>query len=72
MLACILILQLNLIEFHSELELIFFYFIIASGLNDVSCDAISNFDVLSESKATDLYIFLDTSWQFADIQPTIA
>lgn len=46
-------------------------FFLANGLNDVTCDATSAMS--SETRtAADLHIFVETTWQFNEIQPAIA
>lgn len=43
----------------------------ANGLNDVTCDATSAMNADVRTRA-DLHIFIETTWQFNEIQPAIA
>lgn len=43
----------------------------ANGLNDVTCDATSAMSSDTRT-AADLHIFIETTWQFNEIQPAIA
>lgn len=44
---------------------------ISNGLNDVTCDATSAMNSEIRARA-DLHIFIETTWQFNEIQPAIA
>lgn len=44
----------------------------ANGLNDVTCDATSALNSPEIRTASDLHIFVDTTWQFNEIQPALA
>lgn len=52
-------------------SIIFFYGFLANGLNDVTCDASSEMNLDTRAR-TDLHIFVETTWQFNEIQPAIA
>lgn len=43
-----------------------------NGLNDVTCDATSALSSPETRTAADLHIFVETTWQFLEVQPAIA
>lgn len=53
------------------MRFVFFLNVAANGLNDVACDAASTTNFETRVR-TDIHIFVETTWQFAEIQPALA